>query len=472
MRSNGDRLCQGAWHGPCYTESPSDNFPVLSVQDLDDSLVDETHLVEEDKGRFKEGRNGDHLITPFQCDECHFYNMKGRRAIPNLSTDDLLLLCIRRASLDAFWSRERTTVSSNMKEAGKYLENMCLLGIENTAFPPKGPHPKEDAWGMRVACGLLLRSKDKGRNAPHIQFETVRRTRSMFSNVCHTCERGTGLSLVGTEGSMMVSNSATNKPWFKRFMLGCHRRMGDVWLPDQPITMKIMRACLDLLEGYWKAFERDPIGQKKSALSACMLLAGFYGGLRGEEINRVDLGGMKKFWSEGMNGERDRKHVPLVLSGRFKNKVGLKFFTQPLAPVTKAGVDIAKWFSRGIDVLEREGSIKGPLFRNGDKGRRASISEMDSLLCPLLREVQRKFPNLISHETVVEDSFSTYRSLRRGATAEAQNARIPKTVIEANNRWRKYARNNGTAAGMSMMDRYSDASASVPTLIRFSYNLG
>ena len=65
MRSNGDRLCQGAWHGPCYTESPSDNFPVLSVQDLDDSLVDETHLVKEDKGRFKEGRDGDGLITPF-----------------------------------------------------------------------------------------------------------------------------------------------------------------------------------------------------------------------------------------------------------------------------------------------------------------------------------------------------------------------------------------------------------------------
>ena len=97
---------------------------------------------------------------------------------------------------------------------------------------------------------------------------------------------------------------------------------------------------------------------------------------------------------------------------------------------------------------------------------------MDGLLCPLLKEIQRKFPNVISHETDVGDSFSTYRSLRRGATAEAQNARIPKAVIEANNRWRKYARQNGSAAGMSMMDRYSDAKACVPTLIRFSYNLG
>ena len=173
-----------------------------------------------------------------------------------------------------------------------------------------------------------------------------------------------------------------------------------------------------------------------------------------------------------MNVSTDRKHVPLVLSGRFKGEVGLKFFTQPLAPITKAGINIAKWFERALKIIEGEGIFKGPLFMNESKKRRASIAEMDSLVCPLLREIQRKFPNVISHDTDIEDSFSTYRSLRRGATAEAQNSRIPKTVIEANNRWRKYAWNNGTASGMSMMDRYTDAKASVPTLIRFSYNLG
>jgi hypothetical protein len=27
---------------------------------------------EEDEKRYVEGRNGDHLVTPFQCDLCHF----------------------------------------------------------------------------------------------------------------------------------------------------------------------------------------------------------------------------------------------------------------------------------------------------------------------------------------------------------------------------------------------------------------
>ena len=271
MRSNGGLVCQGAWHACCYTQSASDKFPVLSSQDLDDALIDESHLEEEDKGRFKEARNGDHLMTPFQCDDCHFYNMKGRRAIENLSTDELLLLCIRRASLDACWSRERSTVGANLREAKRFLDNMCLLGVETIAFPPKGPHPYGDTWGMRVACGFLLRSKDRGRNARHVQFETVRRTRSMYSNVTHTCEGGTGLSLTGSDGSMTVSNASTNKPWFRRFMLGCHRRMGDVWLPDQPITMKIMEVCLSELEENWTLFEGDPFGRKRTALVACIL---------------------------------------------------------------------------------------------------------------------------------------------------------------------------------------------------------
>ena len=100
---------------------------------------------------------------------------------------------------------------------------------------------------------------------------------------------------------------------------------------------------------------------------------------------------------------------------------------------------------------------------------------MDRLIYPVLREeVQRKCPNVISQDTIIEDAFSTYRSLRRGAsTAEAQNSKITKPVIEAHNRWRKHARWNGTAQGMSMMDRYTDAKAlSALTLIRFSYNLG
>ena len=101
-----------------------------------------------------------------------------------------------------------------------------------------------------------------------------------------------------------------------------------------------------------------------------------------------------------------------------------------------------------------------------------SVAEMDVGFHELLRIVQRKCPNLIADMVQVEENYSLKRSLRRGATVEAQYVHIPTNMIEANNRWRKVARAKGMTPGMSMMERYTDAKASVPTLIIFSFSIG
>jgi len=68
-------------------------------------------------------------------------------------------------------------------------------------------------------------------------------------------------------------------------------------------------------------------------------------------------------------------------------------------------------------------------------------------------------------------NYSMHRSGRRGSTAEAQNSEIPSWVIEAINSWRKNFRSKGLTPGMSMLERYTEAKASVPALVKFSYNL-
>jgi hypothetical protein len=61
-----------------------------------------------------EGRNGDNLVCPFQCDLCHFRNIKKRDPFAS-GLKDLSLLCgIRRANLDAFWTRRPGTVKINL----------------------------------------------------------------------------------------------------------------------------------------------------------------------------------------------------------------------------------------------------------------------------------------------------------------------------------------------------------------------
>lgn len=175
---------------------------------------------------------------------------------------------------------------------------------------------------------------------------------------------------------------------------------------------------------------------------------------------------MRKYWLEAIKWPR-AAHIPLMLAGRFKKEIGEKLFCQPLATVTKSGVDIGKWIHRVITVLNKKGIVNGPLFTDA-KGKRASTANLDLWMHKILERVQTRWSNLIPDTVKIREEYSVYRSLRRGATAEAQNCQVPQSVIEANNRWRKHSRSRGLTPGMSMMERYTDAKASVPTLILFS----
>jgi hypothetical protein len=164
-------------------------------------------------------------------------------------------------------------------------------------------------------------------------------------------------------------------------------------------------------------------------------------------------------------------HIPLMLSGRFKKEVEEKYFCQPLAPVTDSGRNLAIWFQRKIMLLKDQSLCTGPMFKSMSVGKKMSISEMDELFHSILLEVQHRFPKILPDSVKVTEEFSTFRSLRRGATSEAQNVKIPRKVIEANNRCRKISRAKGLIPEYSMMERYSDAKVLVPTLTRFSQSL-
>jgi hypothetical protein len=347
------------------------------------------------------------------------------------------------------------------------------LGFEVDCLPPRGSYPKCDEWGMGIACGMLLRSKAPRKNTATIQYETLRKQRSFYSNFVHTCQGGgggVGSTFVKDDGTgASVSNSKTNQLWFKRFMLGCHRRMGDVWMPDRALSQYELGSCFEVLESKWIAFKGDQVRMKKVSTTACILISGYYAALRGEEVNRVDVGAMRKYWTEAVT-HVNHPHIPLMLAGTFKKEVGQKLFCQPLVSKTKSGRNIELWFSRLLNIQGGEGVVKGPMFR-AKNGKRMSIAEMDDYLHDVLLEVQRQFPRVLSDTVNVQEEFSVYRSLRRGATSEAQNAQIPKEVIEANNRWRKMCRAKGLTPGGSMMERYTNSRVSVQALTRFSDNL-
>ena len=111
---------------------------------------------------------------------------------------------MRRANLDAIWAREPSTIESNRRE-WRRLEQ---TGEDKFGFPAgvcksMGPFPLEDTMGMKLACCLLDRSLHPGNNEERIQFSTMRRMRSAYSNAASDAEAGSA----GTSSAPMFTTA-------------------------------------------------------------------------------------------------------------------------------------------------------------------------------------------------------------------------------------------------------------------------
>ena len=92
--------CYSDFHRSCHQQLLQDGFLVLKPDSLNNALLDDDLGVEqEDMDRFKVARDGDHLITPFQCDLYHDHNIQKIGPILNSTDDELFFLCIRRDNL-------------------------------------------------------------------------------------------------------------------------------------------------------------------------------------------------------------------------------------------------------------------------------------------------------------------------------------------------------------------------------------
>jgi hypothetical protein len=87
-----------------------------------------------DKTRYLEGRDGDHLVTPFQCEACHICNILSRDPQPNLPSDIKMIKLLRRASLDAFWQSPRQ-LQEPFEKPGEDYGLPLHLGFEASCLP-------------------------------------------------------------------------------------------------------------------------------------------------------------------------------------------------------------------------------------------------------------------------------------------------------------------------------------------------
>jgi hypothetical protein len=103
-----------------------------------------------------QARAGDSTCCPFECDECVFFRLTGSTSQHELLQHQTLLDLIRRANLDAFWSRAPRTV----RELGRmwfYADLKLGETLGFTMFPdPPGPFPTHCVTHYDGGCTLLL----------------------------------------------------------------------------------------------------------------------------------------------------------------------------------------------------------------------------------------------------------------------------------------------------------------------------
>ena len=425
--------------------------------------------VEKDKSRFLFGRAGDHLVTTFQCDLCHFRNITSRSPGDD-EQDGMLLHFIRRANLDALWSRERGTIKNTMREIANIRERARLLGFDGDAMlPPMGPHPVEDVVGMGLAVCVLQRSLDVGRNEATVQFSTTQKMKTAYANMWRASLEGSKSSVFSRDTAKMFTTTCpTHGDWNERFSKGMHERMGDKVKQDLGITIEQMHALMNRYEQRWFAAGQSRVLQKMTIFPALFVIIAFCCGLRGEEVPLVHLDGVLRHWDEALR-HPTHPHIIVALLGRFKTEVSEKYHLMPLVLMTRTGLEPKKWMQRMIEwyaaaiVPIRRGFV----FLDG-KGNKARASEYEEDILGELENVQRETEDIIGKDINVFEEFGVSRSFRRGSDAHAVNQGVTTSDIERNNRWRSVETAGPKQAQLRMIHRYADARHIIKALLRYS----
>lgn len=421
--------------------------------------------------RFMVARDGDMLCAPFQCDHCWFINLKREEPVEESYEHQRLLGYIRRVNLDLLWSRERATVANTLGSVRKGMKMSEELGLKPQDIR-LGPWPVGDNQGFQTAIEMLRASQKEGRNdKTYVQFDTVRKIRSGYSTIHENSANG-GAALPCFKGdhgnTFIMNNGSTDTRLFRKFMLGLERRMGRLVKQNMGISVEVLVAMLDNYE--IELCDRRTTNERKRMIIMCAsaYVILFTGALRGGEVFLTEGSELVRRMSEGKSHPK-HPHVVVPLMGRFKGENGERNLMLCLAKVTKSGINVRRWVERLGNLLttERRNKSSGPAFCDKE-GTVLERWRVNAELYKALTKVQAERPDLISSDINVDETYSIHRSFRRGATTRAREAKVPKDVIELNNRWSKVQRNSGGMPRLPMTELYTEIKQALASFLRFS----
>jgi hypothetical protein len=463
------------WCGKCYTLSndvvefymASDAFHASPEGD-EDRLESGWSSQPKDQNRFNSARNGDDLLVSFECDDCIFFKLYGRDANVHCDKDLFVSACIRRIVLDSFWSRARSTVESNTAKIREGLRISNRLGLEGPYLNP-GPLPQGDHCGYEVALQMVVASLGAGRYAnSHKQWDTIRKLRSSYSNQVRAAREANShvLTIADDKGSsyQRIARDPCGSLWFQRFLMGCKKRMGQDWRPNQAISIALMHELLKGCESR-ACSSPAPIERHKWIFAGAYFCICYVLSLRSPEGLMADLEGLLQFYDQGSN------NIVVPLLGKVKGEHHVRQHLLLSKGVTGSGIQVKLWIERVIMVHRILCRTTGPAFVN-HQGQQSTTSEMNELFLEVLTDIYDSRPNLfgfdISCSADLTEKFNVFRSFRRGSESRAVAMKVSETDRYVVNRWKKRESAGANRVGHSIDQHYVDINLVNNSFLRYT----
>lgn len=407
----------------------------------------------------------------FECDFCVFRKLRPLLGSPREGNekDGKLMACIRRINLDAFWSRATSTVNANRSRIKNMLELANSVGL-NGPFEYNMALPGYDHCGYQVAVLMILKSKQAGRYASdHVQWDTIRRTRTTYSNHYKASpEANVEVWALSDERGMAqrMSQDICSSLWFSRFFIGCKRRMGQDWRPNEALTTALVVETLNLVT---QRIEANAMPGVRNAwivfgtyVAVCYTLS-----LRGSEGCLLDLAGLIRHEPDPANN-----YFIVALRGKIKGEHNDRCHLIPCINMTSSEIGVKNWITTLVKHKQDLGFHDGPAISDID-GQVLHTKELDIKLASVLEEIYENkrnlFPsNIIQKRDDIANVYQVFRSLRRASNTRAIEQNVSETDIYTVNRWHSIETSRGNKSSRPMHHHYAQAHLQVQPYLRYT----
>ena len=406
-----------------------------------------------DNKDYLEARDRDGLMTPFECDVCVFRRLKNRDPNFKRQQDSFLLDLIRRANLDAFWSRARSTVAQNLSKVKLLLEFSKNTGVDGL-FVSRKPFPMKDHCGYELAIATLQYSRRPRKHTQqYTKFDTVWKLRSAYSNwlwaSTHTNQHHFVLNDDAGKFVRLIDNKSSSL-WFQRFNAGIKYRMGVIWKPNKAFSTDLILKIIEKAES-----KRADTEENKHSWTVFVtyIAVSYVISLRGSEGLLLELRTLRKLRERATDD-----YFWLSLLGRLKGEKVDKEHNIPCTNVTLPGINVRRIVYRLIEEKEEIGCLEGPAIAD-DKGRIFTTTEIDQMLQDILEDLYHEdtllFPLDFKSVADIAGSYHCFRLLRRASDTRALEMKVSQADINCVDRWGQDQRNvHGLKLKLPMRQHY------------------